>query len=86
MAEKKQEVQTLLERLRSTMDESQISEEQKALLRKVEYHIHNEDEPDPAEPSVRESLETLIEDLSIDHPRSAGLARSLLETLAAIGI
>lgn len=85
MPEDKQ-LHTLLERLRSTMDESDVSEEQKALLRKVEYHIHNEDEPDPEEPTLRESVEVLIEDLSVDHPRSAGIARSLLETLAAIGI
>ncbi|MDB2448862.1 DUF4404 family protein [bacterium] len=81
-----QELRTLLERLRSTMDETEISEQQRALLAQVEYHLHNEGEPDPQEPSLRESMEVLIEELSAEHPRSASVARSILESLAAMGI
>lgn len=81
-----QELRSLLERLRATMDESEVSDQQRALLEKVEYHLHNEGEPDPEEPSLRESVEILIEDLSVDHPRSASVARSVLEALASMGI
>jgi len=81
-----QELRNLLERLRATMDESEVSEQQRAMLEKVEYHLHNEGEPDPEEPSMRESVEVLIEDLSAEHPRSASVARSVLEALAAMGI
>ncbi|PTY36973.1 hypothetical protein BGP77_06725 [Saccharospirillum sp. MSK14-1] len=81
-----QELRSLLERLRATMDESEVSEQQRAMLEKVEYHLHNEGEPDPEEPSLRESVEVLIEDLSVDHPRSASVARSVLEALASMGI
>lgn len=81
-----QELRSLMERLRATMDESEVSEQQRAMLEKVEYHLHNEGEPDPEEPSLRESVEVLIEDLSVDHPRSASVARSVLEALASMGI
>lgn len=80
------QLHSLLERLRSTMDETQISDQQKALLAKVEYHVHNEGEPDPEEPTLREAVEMLIEDLSVDHPRSATVARNILEALASMGI
>ena len=81
-----QELRSLMERLRATMDESEVSEQQRAMLEKLEYHLHNEGEPDPEEPSLRESVEVLIEDLSVDHPRSASVARSILEALASMGI
>lgn len=81
-----QELRSLMERLRATMDESEVSEQQRAMLEKLEYHLHNEGEPDPEEPSLRESVELLIEDLSVDHPRSASVARSVLEALASMGI
>lgn len=81
-----QELRSLMERLRATMDESEVSEQQRAMLEKLEYHLHNEGEPDPEEPSLRESVELLIEDLSADHPRSASVARSVLEALASMGI
>jgi len=74
----KDHLRALLERLRSTMNEGEISPQQQELLAKVEYHIHNADEPDPEEPSLRESMEMLIEDLSVDHPRSAAMALSLI--------
>ncbi|MFG1497300.1 DUF4404 family protein [Saccharospirillum sp. HFRX-1] len=81
-----QELRSLMERLRATMDESEVSEQQRAMLEKLEYHLHNEGEPDPEEPSLRESVEVLIEDLSVEHPRSASVARSILEALASMGI
>jgi hypothetical protein len=82
----KDHLRALLERLRASLDESETSPQQKELLAKVEYHIHNADEPDPEEPSLRETVEMLIEDLSVDHPRSAALARNILESLASMGI
>lgn len=81
-----QELHSLLERLRATMDETEVSDQQRELLAKVEYHLHNEGEPDPQEPTLRESVEVLIEELSAEHPRSASVARSILESLAAMGI
>ncbi len=82
----KDQLRSLLERLRETMDETEVSEQQKELMAKVEYHIHNEGEPDPEEPTLRETVEMLIEDLSVDHPRSASVARNILEALASMGI
>ena len=56
------------------------------LMDKIDFHIHSDDEPDPEEPNIRESVELLIDDLETDHPKSAAIAKNILETLAAIGI
>lgn len=82
----KDHLRALLERLRATMNEGDVSPQQQELLARVEYHIHNEGDPDPEEPSLQESMEMLIEDLSVDHPRSAAVARNILESLASMGI
>lgn len=82
----KDQLHEMLNRLRETMDEGKPSPQAVELLNKVAYHIHNEGEPDPEEPTLKESIEMLIEDLSVDHPRSAAVARNILESLANMGI
>ncbi|MCH8530746.1 MAG: DUF4404 family protein [Saccharospirillum sp.] len=82
----KDQLHEMLNRLRETMDEGKPSPQAVELLNKVEYHIHNEGEPDPEEPTLKESIEMLVEDLSVDHPRSAAVARNILESLANMGI
>ncbi|MHA7879431.1 MAG: DUF4404 family protein [Saccharospirillum sp.] len=82
----KDQLHSLLNRLRETMDEGEPSPQAVELLNWVEYHIHSDGEPDPEEPTLKESIEMLIEDLSVDHPKSASVARSILESLASMGI
>ncbi|TCS44071.1 DUF4404 family protein [Reinekea marinisedimentorum] len=82
----KQEIKSLFQRLREHLPEGEASAQQKALLDQIQYHVHNIDQPDPEDPTFRESLESLIADIESDHPKSAAIARNILETLAAIGI
>jgi hypothetical protein len=82
----KQKIKSLFQHLRDHLPEGEASAQQKVLLDQIQYHVHNIDQPDPLDPTFRESLEALINDIESDHPKSAAIARNLLETLAAIGI
>mgnify|MGYP006072209801 CR=1 FL=1 len=82
----KQELKSLFQRLRDHLPEGEASAQQKMLMDQIQYHIHAVGEPDPVDQSLRHSVQTLIEDLESDHPKSAAVAKNILETLAAIGI
>jgi len=82
----KQELKSLFQRLRDHLPEGEASAQQKMLMDQIQYHLHAVDEPDPVDPSLRSSVQTLIEDIESDHPKSAAVAKNILETLAAIGI
>ncbi len=82
----KQELTSLFQRLRDHLPDGEASAQQKMLLDQIQFHLHNTDEPDPVDPSMRSSVELLIEDIGNDHPKSAAIAKNILETLASIGI
>jgi hypothetical protein len=82
----KKELKSLFQRLRDHLPEGEASAQQKMLMDQISFHIHEDGSPDPVDPSIRTSVETLIEDIESDHPQSAAVARNILETLAAIGI
>lgn len=81
-----QELGNLLTQLRSHLPEDQISTQQRQLLDKIQYHIHDEDEPDPEEPSLKQSVEMLVDELEADHPVGVSAAKKILEALNAMGI
>lgn len=82
----KKELKSLFDRLRENLPEGEASAQQKMLMDQIAYHLHDNDTPDPIDPSLRDSVELLIDDIETDHPKSAAIARNILETLAAIGI
>lgn len=82
----KQQLTSLFQRLRDHFPEGEASAQQKMLMEQIAYHLHDEQSPDPVDPSIRDSVELLIEDIEADHPKSAAIARNILETLAAIGV
>ncbi|MDN3647323.1 DUF4404 family protein [Reinekea marina] len=82
----KTELKSLFQRLREKLPESEASPTQQMLMEKIQYHLHDEGEADPAEPNLRESVEILLDEIEAEHPKSAAIARNILETLAAIGI
>jgi hypothetical protein len=82
----KKELKSLFQRLRDHLPEGEASAQQKMLMEQIAFHIHDDGSPDPVDPSVRSSVEMLIEDVENDHPQSAAVARNILETLASIGI
>ncbi|MFQ3229831.1 MAG: hypothetical protein ACI9DO_001196 [Reinekea sp.] len=82
----KTELKSLFQRLREKLPESEASSTQQLLLAKIQYHIHEEGEENPEEPSLRESVEILLDEIEAEHPKSAAIAKNILETLASIGI
>jgi len=81
-----QKLKSLFQRLRDNLPEGEASAQQKMLMDQIQFHVHNDDEPDPEDPNFRTSVELLIDDIETDHPKSAAVAKNILETLAAIGI
>ncbi len=79
------EITGTFEKLREAMEGAGISQAQKDLLAKVEYHIHVVGDPDPSEPNFQQVMEMLVEDLEVDHPQSAALGKKILETLSNMG-
>ncbi|AJQ92991.1 hypothetical Protein YC6258_00941 [Gynuella sunshinyii YC6258] len=77
---------SLYEKLRETVGNDEISEQQKHLMDKVEYHIHNQEEPDPDEPGIVDILEMLVTELETDHPKATLVVKKLLDTLSGMGI
>jgi hypothetical protein len=82
----KTELKSLFQRLREKLPETEASSTQQMLLNKIQYHIHEEGEANPEEPTLRESVEILLDEIEAEHPKSAAIAKNILETLAAIGI
>lgn len=82
----KKELKSMFQNLRDHLPDGEASAQQRMLLEQIAYHLHEEGEPDPVDPSIRDSVEMLIEDIETDHPKSAAIARNILETLAAIGV
>ena len=82
----KQQLTTLFQRLRDHFPEGEASAQQKMLMDQIAFHLHDQGSPDPVDPSIRDSVELLIEDIEADHPKSAAIAKNILETLAAIGV
>ncbi len=82
----KQQLSSLFQRLRDHLPEGEASAQQKMLMDQIAYHLHEQGSPDPVDPSIRNSVEMLIEDIEIDHPKSAAIAKNILETLASIGV
>ena len=82
----KQQLTSLFQRLREHFPEGEASAQQQMLMEKIAYHLHDEGTPDPVDPGIRESVELLLETIEQEHPKSAAVARNILETLANIGI
>ncbi len=62
-----------------------ISDSQRALLIQLKNHLHNIGDPEPRELSLDESMDILLLDVEREHPNTAALIRSTLNTLENIG-
>lgn len=82
----KEQLLNLITRLHDSFGDEEVSPQQQQLLDDMKHHIHNINEPAPADPDMLQTIETLIEDIEEDHPKAAGLARDILEILVNIGI
>jgi hypothetical protein len=65
---------------------SEVSDAQRTLMQQVKNHIHAENEPEPSEPDLQETLELLLLDIEQNHPKAAIVVREILKTLGDIGV
>ena len=82
----KEKIKSLFQHLRDHLPEAETSPQQQALLDQLAFHLHTIDQPDPKEPSLRELLELLVEEIELEHPKSAAITRQLLDSLSALGL
>ncbi|MDQ2077323.1 DUF4404 family protein [Marinimicrobium sp. ABcell2] len=81
-----EKIQNLISELHDIYGDDQVSPQQAQLLADLERHVHpagSEDEPDPV---PLETLERLVEEMAVDHPKTAIVMRQLVETLKNMGI
>lgn len=82
----RQHLQNLITRLHQEFSPGQSSPQQQALLNELQQHLHNSGEQAPADPSLTDSANLLLESLEIDHPQAAGIVREIIATLGRLGI
>lgn len=82
-----QRAQNLISQLHEMYGDEEPSELQKRLLQQLEMHVHPKGTKDRfGEPEPLDTLEYLVEDVAVEHPRTAAVMRELLETLKNIGV
>jgi hypothetical protein len=81
----KQQAKKLFSALEVHLD-SEVSDAQRTLMQQVKNHIHAENEPEPSEPDLQETLELLLLDIEQNHPKAAIVVREILKTLGDIGV
>ncbi len=82
-----QRAQNLISQLHDMYGDDEPSEQQKRLIEQLEMHVHPKGTKDQyGEPETLDTLEYLVEDMAVEHPRTAAVMRELLETLKNIGV
>lgn len=82
----KPHIDGLLTQLHEKFATSDTSPEQEALLRQLQGQLANWEGPVPADGSVVNTAEMLLEELKERHPQLAEVLRELLDGLGKIGI
>ena len=82
----KQQIENLISNLHDHFGDDATSPQQQQLIEKMERHIHNVQDPELIEPSFKETVELLIEEVEEEHPKAAAIAREILEVLGNIGV
>lgn len=67
-------------------EDKPTSAQQQRLLQELEWRARPEGADEPDEPMPRETMEMLVEEMEVEHPRTARVMRELMETLKNIGI
>jgi hypothetical protein len=79
------DAEKLLSELKISLN-SNVSDSQYLLMQQVERHLHDIDKPDPEDPSIEDTLETLMIDIEQQHPKAAIIVKEILKVLQDIGI
>ncbi len=84
--EPQQRMESLMSELHELFGHEEATPQQQQLMRNLQQHIHEQGEPDVSRPNLVESLEVVLEDIEVDHPRTSAVLREVLSTLRNIGV
>lgn len=82
----KEKINNLMTELHHTFGSGEPSEQQRKLLADLQSHVHDVNEQEPLDPTPVETIETMLENLGEEHPKTSLLLRQLLDTLKNIGV
>lgn len=82
----KEKINNLMTELHHTFGSGTPSEQQRKLLADLQSHVHDVNEQEPLDPTPVEIIETMLENLGEEHPKTSLLLRQLLDTLKNIGV
>lgn len=82
-----EKARNLITELHEMYGDDEPSEQQKHLMEQLELHTHPRGSKDQyGEPVPLDTLELLVEDMAVEHPRTAAVMREILNTLKNIGV
>jgi len=79
-------MQNLITEMHEMFGDDQPSEQQKRLMDELQRHVHPKGSKDQADLVPLETLELLVEEVAVEHPRTAAVMREILNTLRNIGV
>jgi Domain of unknown function (DUF4404) len=79
-------IENIMTELHEHFGSTEPSAQQQKLMQDLEAHMHSTLDPEPADPSLIETVELVLESLGDEHPRTAVIVRELLDTLKNIGV
>ena len=82
----KKTIQTLISDLHNRFGEDLNSPQQQALMKKLQAHVHNFDEADSVDLDFKDTLNLLLEDIEVQHPKAAGIIREVMTILSNMEI
>ena len=82
----RQHLENLITRLHEQFGSEPASPEQRRWLQSLQQHLHAPDEPAPADPSLADTANLLLESLGEEHPQAAAIVREIVDTLGRLGL
>lgn len=82
----RQQLENLITRLHEEINPDEGSLQQQQLLDELQKHLHQIDQPAPADPSFKDTANLLLESLEVEHPTAAGILREIIDTLGRLGL
>ena len=82
----KEKIENLITTLHETFGDNELSSQQAQLMEDMKTHLHNWDDPEIADPSLKETVELLLSGIENKHPKAATIIKEIIETLNNIGV
>jgi len=82
----KEKIEGLISSLHEHFGDDLTSPQQQQLMDSMKHHLHAWGESEQPQPTFKESLEMLLEEVEDEHPKAATLIKEVLKILNDIGV